>query len=391
MKKVLVVWLIMTAAGMGFAQNLTFNGMVLGGIGFFKSDHKDSEFVIGHYNSSENGGVLAQLWTHFSNSNNTAGLRLLFRANADFMQDHTNASHFQIETYEGWLRFFDNIVEIRGGKLDYKELYNPYGGVEAAMFNAEGWGMIVNVNPFVGFNTRFGVFPAGGLGQAFNHKQTRYNLSFRYDLFGMANFMLNTVVHHEDLYDIGFGVQVVALRRIITGLSNANFDFAFLNILGNKNNSIGIQIGQRFDYASGNIGAGLRFMQLFVDGREADLTFAGYVIYTLGNIVPRFNFGMNFGSPMRGTGHSGPAGDDLRGGANYYESIHKGSYYDGLSLNPRGGQANAGNLILQPGVQFRIGGNQYIEIGYSLQRDLSTPKSTRTMNNLIYIDYKLEF
>jgi len=391
-KKFLIVWLTLAVTGMGFAQNLIFNGLIEGGIGFFKSDHQDSQLIIGQYNANEGLGSMAQLWVNYSNSNNTAGLRLLFRSSIDVMHDHTDGSNFSVETYEGWLKFFDDMIEVRGGKLDYKDFYNPYGGVEAAMFNGEGWGMIVNVNPFVGFNTRFGIFPAGGLGQGISYKETRYNLGFRYDMFGIANFILNAVVHHEDLYDIGCGIQVVGLKRLIIGLYNFNIDFAALNIMQNKNTSMGIQIGQRADYMSGDIMAGIRCMQFLMYGRGPDLTFAGYIQYALGNkIYPRIHAGINIGSPLRGVNQAGPAGDDFRGGDNFWYSINQGYYYDGLTLNVRGGQADAGNLVIQPSVQLRISGNQFLEPGYTLQRDLSKNKNTRTLNNLFFIDYHIEF
>ena len=399
MKKLLVVWLIITAAGMGFAQGLTFNGMVSGGIGFFKSDHENSELVIGHYNSSENVGIMAKLWADYTNSDSTAGARILFKTHAALDRDSTGAADFLIDTYEGWLKFFNGIVEIRGGYMDYNELYNPYGGVEAHMYNAEGWGIFVNANPFVGVNMRFGFFPTGGLGgNSSSPKEARYNLSLRYDLPGMAHIMLNAVRHQEDLYDIGFGVQIAALTGMVMGLNAVNLDFALLNILENQNANAGIQIGQRVDFELGSIGAGIRFMQLFVENREPDLTFGGYAQYAIGTIVPRLNFGVNIGSPLRNSNNIGPnVNEDFSGGANYFDSINKGHYYELGSprgfrtISPSGGQVDAGNLVLQPGVQFRITGNQYIELAYTLQRDLSKPKGARTMNNLFSIEYKLEF
>ena len=392
MKKFLVVLLILAAAGMGFAQNLGFNGIVNSGIGFFKSDHRDSELIVGHYASSEHISSMAHIWTHLSSSGNTAGLRFLFRATAGFGADDTLAGQLQFQNYEGWVRFFDDIVEVRGGKMDYKEFYNPFGGVEAHMFNAEGWGMIVNANPFAGFNMRFGIFPAGSLGQAIHHERTRFNLSFRYDIFGTANVMLNTVAHNEDLYDIGFGVQLIALRRMVRGLRNVNFDIALLNIMESRNLDMGIQTGIRVDYFPGSLGTGIRFAQFFIKGSDPDLTFAGYVQYSLGNIVPRINLGVNIGQPLRGVNVPGPGGDDFRGGANFYESIHKGRYYEGL--NPGGirrAQEGMANFVFNTTVQFQVTGQQFIELGYVRQQDLSENKRLRTANNVVSLEFKILF
>jgi len=396
MKKIIILLLVFTVTGMTFAQNFDFHGIVMGGFGFFVSDHKDSEMVLGNYTSVEGLGVVAQLMFDLSNNDNTVGLRLMPRVAAQpNQQGQTNSSNFSMEVYEGYLKFFDNMFEVRGGKLDNKAPYNPNGGIEAHMSNGIGMGTYFNANPMRGLNIRLGISPANGLHQAESFKEARYNLGFRYDLPSISNFFLNAAMHHEDVYDIGFGFQITLLKLFVPGLNDCNFDFAVLNMLESKDYNAGIQIGQRVNYTTGNFGTGIRFVQFLVEGREPDLTFAGHLQYLLGQyIVSRLNLGLNIGSGIRSPGQPGPQGDIFHSGNyNYYESINKGRYYNNemeLRFELRGGNKNAANLMIQPAIQFRYNVNQFIELGYAMQKDLSEKTGARTMNNFIFFAFKAE-
>jgi|GEM_PF-6330154 len=99
------------------------------------------------------------------------------------------------------------------------------------------------------------------------------------------------------------------------------------------------------------------------------------------DIVPRLNAGYNMGTGLRENNREVSA--QIRGN------------WDGIGGDSRA--KDASYLMISPQVDFRFGGRggQIIGVGYVMQRDLTKdakPSETvKTMNNLIFVDFRVSF
>jgi len=435
MKRFLVVFLILAVAGGGlFAQSLTFSGLVWSGIGILLNDHEDFEDpYFGAYSGRENAAARADLNVNFLTEDGQAGFRFQLRGQAQRHRDNMHTNHTSlgdngvwINFYEAWVRVFD-LVEIRGGRLDFNGLFNPEGGVDNSFDNGGGAGMIATVNhpALPDLHARVGIFQ-DNLYNGRVLEDARYNLALRYNLPGTADIFFNLrqgargawgAGERAEQVDIGFGVRLYMLRDL--GFTRMNVDFDFQNLLAPDDTMTLFRIGPRADFVMGDLQAGTRILLQHaiegedIKGYQPDFTFTAYARYLLmdGTVVPQLNFGINSGTSLRNVRESVPMRDGVPAAQAYGERYGSGnddfrSNWDGVwkgdwnMLNAAGGRGfmqGAGNMVIGPSVQYRIGGrdSRALEFGYSLQVDLTEYEGStshlKTMNHLIYLDIRVAF
>jgi len=294
-------------------------------------------------------------------------------------------------------------------------VFNSDGAMDTGFDIGVGAGGYVNINPMPGFDFRVGVYPqAMAKGDALGN--ARYNFGAVYtapDLVTVgvqvANGRRNNAVYQPwKATDALFFAKVLALKGM--GFTSLNIDTTLENIQRPEDaKDMVFKLGEKVDYALGDLGLGIRFLQQFVlfdgstpDKYTPDLSFTGYVQYKIGGvlsnkgtIVPRLNVGYNIGTPLRGT--SAPAaGGDYRGN---WDGLNKGDAFvvtDGAA-KPRGFDKDSGNFTIQPNVMFWFGGSdaKAVELGYTLQVDTSKDAKggagVKSMNNVVYVNYRVAF
>jgi len=391
MKKALVVLLILAVAGGAFAQ-ITWTGDVMGGMGVLITDKKDSDPSLGNYRAGDNFTARVNVTGNYVSPEGTAGARIILRGQAD--RDKANMSTPGVfpTVYEAWFKMLNNMITVYGGKLDSGGNYGTGGGVDTSFDIGAGEGMFIDVVPFSGLGIRAGVYPSFLVDEK-TFGEARYNFGVYYQIDDFIKVAANLVqgrnsdgVNRWERTDAAVGVNLFLLRPLI---NNINIDAAFLNLQqaqGTNGKYMTIQIGEKVDLAMGDLGAGIRFQQQFrmydgntPNGIGPDLSFLAYLQYALMNntIVPRLDAGFNLGTGLR------QEVNEIR------------PNWDGL--NRSGFSDKGSNLVIGPSAEFRFAGasNRNIKIGYTLQMDLSdgaeATAERKTMNNLIYVDYRVSF
>ena len=386
MKKFLVVLLILAVAGGAFAQ-LTFNGNVRGGLGIQFTDVKDSNPLLRQYSTREDFNTRFELTGAYTHADGNAG----FNARLRFMNPyHGDAYAFAGVVFnraEAWFKMLDGMVEIRGGYVDNEGVFGTGGGVGTALgSNVGGLGMQFNVAPMDGLRLRAVVAAAPGNAAANLLTVSGLELwkaSYRFGAeYSLPNLVTVVVLFQNTnkVTNLGAGFKILALKDM--GITMLNIDAAF-NDLQKDSGRMTIQIGQRVEYAAGDLSLGIRFQQqlrLF-DGTTPpsyapDLNFTGFVQYVLnGTIVPRLDVGFNVGT--NASGNLRIAGQDV--------------------VNRGGFTKDAMSLGIAPSVQFRFpNSSHHIDLAYSLKVDLSSgnakPASTApTMLNWVGLNYGVTF
>ena len=385
MKKALVVLLILAVAGGVFAQ-INWTGDLRAGIAAVIVDTDDADPAFGNHYFNDAYGARFDIIGTYTNDSATAGFRAYIRGRADGNNNMRLQSGgddgFYLHLYEAWFKAMDGMITIYGGKLDQGGPFGTGGGIDTSFDIGGGAGAFVNVSPFAGLDIRGGVYP-GALNSATNgFADARYTFGARYlvtdvvDVIALYSYMNATVADNKK-NNAALGFKVLALRDM--GFSTFNLDFAFMD-LTMVDDFMTIQLGQNIQYTAGDMVAGIRFLEqlrIFKDdedpGYVPDLTFTGFVQYLVnGSILPRLDFGFNMGAGM-------------------LTSVNFRGNWDGTNKSLF--TKDASNFVISPSCQFRFGGSasQWIQIGYSMQMDLTDPKADPGMRNTVYASYRVAF
>ena len=407
MKKALIVLFVLAiVAGGVFAQAITFSGDIRGGLGVLITDRDDDDPILANNGGEFDFSQRFELTARWQNEEGTAGVRTVLRNRAQWAQRNMeNANGTYLNIYEAWFKAMDGMFTFTFGKADLPGFWGA-GGLDASWdIGAASAGLIVDIAPIPDLAFRVSIFPNTGInsndpGTAL--KDGRYHFGFSYTMVDLVNIrgqlrQGNTNANGGferigDKTDFQIGFNILALKPM--GLNDLALDFAIYNLQRpDANKDMALQIGERINYVMGDLGAGIRFRQDFIifDGSSpdeygADLTFTGYLQFAIGDIVPRLDVGFNKGTGIRAGCYETNASDYRRA----WDGLNKADFYDG-----RGYWKDGMNLSIAPSVQFRYGTNRYIELGYHFMKDLSkdaeASATERTMNNLVYLDYRIAF
>ena len=394
MKKALVVLLILAVAGGAFAQ-LTFSGHIRSGIGLMITDKENADPAFINYMVGDGLQSRLDLQASFTHEDGNAGGRILLRSAFGAVN---------VQNIEAWFKAMDGMVTIYGGNIDNGG-YATGGGVDTNLGNHGGTGMFINVAPMAGLGIRAGVYPGGNAffggtapTMSFSSagkllEEARYSFGVTYtapDLVTVVALLRQSNGKIYDMTDAAIGVKVLALASM--GLTTLNVDAAIYNLQKSEEwaKIMHVQIGQQLAYVSGDLTIGGRFMQQLLifdddtpDEYTPDLSFAVWLQYVMGNIVPRLDAGFNMGRGFDG-GATDPRGN--------WDGVAKGSVSsDGLF----GFEKDMMNLAISPSVAFRFGSaSHYIKLGYVMQMDMSNDTDAairETMRNTIFVDYRVNF
>ncbi|MCL2831600.1 MAG: hypothetical protein FWD78_00385 [Treponema sp.] len=406
MKKALVILLILAVAGGVFAQ-VTFTGHIRGGLGVVLTDADGWDPAIGVRDVSQTFGTRVDLQAAWQNADGIAGFKVLLRGithtiNMEGMGFTAVSSGLGIfpHLYQGWFKAFNGMLYVVGGKVDEGGTMQTAGGIDTNLNNRTGTGMYVAVLPMPGLEFNVSIFPQrlvawtyganavedNGFATANYSFGVRYLVTDIVDIIGLGQSAVSgTTPAANDLdkpFNAALAFKVLALKSM--GFSTFNLDFAFNDLTKvAAAKFMTIQLGQKIEYTAGDLLAGIRFMQQLrlYDNEPTtyspDLTFTGYVQYLVnGNILPRLDAGFNVGTGVQTNG-------ELRG---QWDGTNKGGF-----------TKDRMNFVMMPSVQFRFGSaNQYIQLGYTLQMDLSKDSSYATLpaartRNAIWCSYAVVF
>ena len=380
MKKVLVVLLILAVAGGAFAQELKFNGTVRGGLSVIFTNNDADDVVLRQWNTREGYNSRFQLTGAYTNAAGNAGFNTTLRWNNIMSGDPFDFSQ-AIPRAEAWFKILDGMIEIRGGYVDNETVFNTNGGWGSALGSGVGGlGMQFNVNPINGLNLRFVVAP-GNSATSNSPGVAIWKASYRFGaVYTMADVFTASALfrHTYQTTDLGLGVRILALKS--AGFSILGVDFGMEN-LGQKGASgsdfMTLHIGERIEWASGDLTIGGRFKQSFRLGGtgtyadKPDLTFSAFGQYVIKQIVPRLEVGFNIGQGIA----SNP---------------RTGSYDAALGFN--GYKKDTMNLSISPTVQFRLpDANSYIDLSYVLQAGFNPSGTKNNLRNTIAVNYGVNF
>ena len=381
MKKALVFLLILAVAGGLFAQDITFSGQVWSGLGLLINDMDDSDPMFGVYSVRENFAARGQLRTDYLNEQGNAGAWFILRGQAD--ADGEGGAAVAVPAAEAFYYGFDGMVKLVGGILD-SGMGTP-GGIDTSFDNGGGTGAYVNIEPMSGLDLRFGT-GADNLFAGSRMIDARYNATARFEVPNLLSIIGLFMNKEEDNTNFALGANLLLLEPL--GFSRLGVDAAFEDL--QNDDGMTVKIGQRIEYGLGPLGIEFRALQQLLMGDLADgddyapdLTFYGHIQYQVGNWIPRLAAGFNIGTGLRSP-------EVVVGGDNQYranwDGFAKGGFTDGAS-----------NFYISPNVEFRFNNDDKtaLQFGYILQLDLSdgaeAGPNRRTMNNVIYLDYRLEF
>jgi len=284
MKKALVILLTLAVAGGLFAQTFTLVGNFEGGIGMLGGeDFDDPVFGVVAPHTGVNG-ARGQLTFDARNAAGNAGFQGRLRAtgfNNAFAAGAANGLHMQQAW--GWIRLFDNILELRAGRYwDGVLVTQTPGGVDASLF--DNTGLVAYLRPTDMFTLGFGAFSPvqggtweesglrlwAGLGLNLGDIEVRGHLTIGEEhlnaLVGLRVSLLDGIPIHaqlrmENLHEFGD-----------IGLLYAHFFVGLNNLVDN----LGITLGAALAMSS-------------VDDTDLSMAFGGWLTYNMGLMIPRLD------------------------------------------------------------------------------------------------------
>jgi hypothetical protein len=408
MKKILVVLLILAAAGRTFPQGFRFGVYVNGGMGVFFPD-PDRQKRPGGYSGSGNpfvhlvsrdsgaAGWRAQLNLSYTNEEKDLGVNFALRA-----QESDNAF---FDYGYGWFSVFDDRIKMLGGKID-----DDTFAVRDLMFaddNGESYGLLTILKPFSLLWLGFGAYTrpdsASSLfGPLDNGKYTASLLLNIPDVFRItASYRNANVVEEADGFirdnfngskaqdsQAYFGIDMTAFRAIGLTFSAAgvinnlqDYDrgivrgFESLSYTGIKGLSLNLGLWQaaaRYKLTNGT------------EEKEPDMSFrvwfwASCDLFTA-RVVPRLDINYL---------HAG-----------YIDNIYRLHFDDPYAPNF---DAEAGLFTIRPSAAFKLNAHAWLELGYYFIRFIGDEKKAwsplGTLNNasgygtvhIAYVDMKISF
>jgi hypothetical protein len=163
MKKVLIAVLALTmVGGMAFAQTVRWHGLVEGMVGMMsRGDVAGGEPAFGAVAPNSGAdGVRFDLTMDAANADGNAGVRLMFRGNAEA---GPQAANLLIRQAFGWVRFMDDMIEVRGGRIaEEPHLGNRDGLMNHSFTSPDSiggvTGVISYIHPIEGLTLGFGAW-----------------------------------------------------------------------------------------------------------------------------------------------------------------------------------------------------------------------------------------
>ena len=393
MKKALVVLLILAVAGGAFAQ-MVFTGSVQSGLAL--QFEGDNDPALRYFSMDAGTGARFTLQGTYTNADGNAGINFNLRSSA--LTDPTRengtftineAGTTYIENAYGWLKAFNGMLTLYGGKVD-NGTFGTAGGVDADL--DEGIGLMAVVTPITNLNLGVAVYTnvynpptANGL----DHMKIKAHFGYKIpDLFNITAGFRSTrwststtggkTIDMNKAQDAYVGFNFLGLAS--AGVTNLSVD-AFMYNIGDFSNVGEMEFGERFEMtvASANsLGIGLRMRQYILtgsayDGMDPNLGFWAWVYYPVTtSIVPRLDVGYEIGTYRSGT-------DPRR------------TFYDGMNFKSQW-NFDYSAFEIRPSVQFRFSGTgNYAELGYAAYVNMGVPSGVKTLSNVIYCDYKVSF
>jgi hypothetical protein len=338
MKKVLVVFLILAAAGGLFAQ-VTVSGGVSGGVGILKVGDDTHWGITDHAAAFD--GLRGQVNFSYTNDDKNAGAYVRLRARAT----SGSSPNTQLTLAYGWLSGLDGMLKVAAGKVPNSEITGVDGYWDGSLFGSTGLYTIINPLPDL---LKFGVGASPDF--VFSDKKTFDDVT----LWGGVGL---------DLAVLSASAQIshkkkdtnAALSVGILGLPVDLGAAAVFNRLDDFSN-----VGEIEGYL--NVGAGIGDIEvggaLFAtkSNEHVDL-FLGvdaWASITIGNIVPALSLAFVKGGEVGEGGYAGLC------------------YYTGdPTYDP-----DQMYLSIEPSVQFQIASNKYFQIGALINKDLGNVIAT---------------
>jgi len=400
MKKALVVLLILAVAGGAFAQ-MVFTGSVQSGLVLQMEGNNDP--ALRFFSMDAGTGARFTLQGSYTNADGNAGINFNLRSNASTTSTngaldgtHGNGTFIvgeagttYIENGYGWLKAFNGMLTLYGGKVD-NGTFGTAGGVDADL--DEGIGLMAIVTPITNLNLgvavytdAFDVVAADGLK---NHMKIKAHFNYKNpDLFNITAGFRSTrwqgasgggFVSIDKSQDAYVGFNFLGLAS--SGVTNLSVD-AFMYNIGAFADNGEMEFGERFEMtvASANsLGIGLRMRQYLLtgsnyDGKDPNIGFWAWAFYPVTtSVVPRLDVGYEIGTYRSGI-------DPRR------------TFYDGMNFKS-GWSFDYSSLEIRPSVQFRFSGTgNYAELGYAAYVNMGVPSGVKTLSNIVYCDYKVSF
>ena len=309
MKKALVILLSLLVVGGVFAQTVTWTGTFDAAIAMVNRGADDDPTFGVHAPSNGAGAARFDLTFAFTNADGNAGATVHWRSTAAGPQDVTSMG---LRQAFGWVRLFDNMLEVRAGRIHSEPHLNNRDGFTGGNFTSgptgagRAWGAgVTGVNAYL--------FPMDGLVLGFGawanqsyHPGATWDAGgaslyggFAYTMPGLLRVNAAVMTNHL-VTDAHAGLQIFGAIPVNTG-------FRFLNLHefgdeGEISGIVGVPLNNLVDDVQ------LGFMGTFGHSQDDDADFAwgagAWVAYTaLGNIVPRldvllmsgFNFNWGWG------------------------------------------------------------------------------------------------
>jgi hypothetical protein len=208
-----------------------------------------------------------------------------------------------------------------------------------------------------GLSLGFGLNPPGaGL------SGSGYRFGFRYNVPDLANIVANMAINNE-VINAAIGFDIVALKS--SGLTKLAVDAQIQNLEKFSDKGV-VTVGEKVEFSSGDIGLGLRAVQLLPIAGASDMALRFHVFaqYAMGDITPRLDGALSVG---------GTANGDYRGN---FDGISEGTAKDTMGI------------VINPNVAIKVGGGT-ITLGYSAM--VTSLPSTSVFNNAIYAHFNVGF
>jgi hypothetical protein len=308
MKKALVLLLVLAVAGGAFAQTFSWSGMVDGQLGMLnRGADDDAGFGVIAPNAGANG-VRMDLTFNAANADGNAGVRAMFRANA--LTGGQDLGALWIRQAFGWVKLWDDLVEVRGGRITEEPHLANRDGLLNGNFTAAGsiggqTGVIAYLFPIDGLVIGAGGWSASGLGSSWFEGE-RPASSWENDgliayggfAYTMANvFRLNASIWmSENIGEAHAGFQLLVIPGIPI---NTGFSFYNLDDFGDsgKLQAMGT-VGLNNLVDNLQLGVGAMFGMSQEDDTDAAFAAGVWAAFPFGNIVPRLDLwlfsGLNY-------------------------------------------------------------------------------------------------
>jgi len=387
MKKLFVIFLMMSVTGIIFTQNLTFSGYFNSGIGVVVTNG-DEEPAIGVFGvDSEQLGYRFRLNGSIQNEARTTGFR--FRLQSQNELNRRENTYLSLPFAFGFMNFFENKLGFSVGIVDDNTWQTTDWWINDDA--GEGLGILVKSSNLIdGLNLGFGTYlisQEGGsrnnqfsrslnINHSLNISDVKYVISSSYtiaDIFYLgASFRTANQAGDNDVENDNLGrhesSQLIGdFRFFLVPDLIAIFAFNIDNLQDFSEKGT-ITFSETFSYKiSDEINIGLNTVQFISSNEDADISllFNVWGSYAFGSIIPRLD--LTF----------------LQGG-----QIHGSNYHHrkGYSINYN---TDMSVFSIRPSLRINLDSRTHFEIGNVTH--MSNNDGESSMLNLLYLDFRWSF